>query len=327
VHNDREGTFSGDGEFDLSAYVQGKRVDLTGATSGYICSGGPLTGQYKCDGLMDVHEGQILKFNPGTEVTVEVPVGGTFLIATSGWEIDDERGTWRADDDPLVLKSVDALNDPKVVNKDPAISNFANWMYILADPGSIQANRNDRLGYLVTPYDLTTEFGKGSHEEKAYAPDYTLRYTISVSKLASLPPLAPQPLERVCNNNLPITSVTASGDDGNEPQNVLDNDLDTRWSSNGIGQFITVGLGSTKNICSVDITWYRGNERVYTYTISTSTDGITFTDVLKRQQSNGTTLNSEKYTIPATDARYVRVTVYGNTVNNFASITELDLFG
>ena len=44
-------------------------------------------------------------------------------------------------------------------------------------------------------------------------------------------------------------------------------------------------------------------------------------------KSSGTTLNSEKYTIPATNARYVRVTVNGNTVNTWASITELDIFG
>ena len=140
-------------------------------------------------------------------------------------------------------------------------------------------------------------------------------------------PLAPQPLQRVCNSNLPITSVTASSDDGNVPQNVLDNNLGTRWSSDGVGQFITADLGSTKNICSVDIAWYRGNERMYKFQVSSSSDGSTFKKLLTTS-SSGTTLNSEKYTdIPHIDARYVRVTVIGNTANNFASITELDLFG
>ena len=36
--------------------------------------------------------------------------------------------------------------------------------------------------------------------------------------------------------------------------------------------------------------------------------------------SSGTTLNSEKYIIPSTNARYVRVTVNGNTENNCAHI-------
>ena len=113
---------------------------------------------------------------------------------------------------------------------------------------------------------------------------------------------------------------------GNVPSNVLDNNLGTRWSSHGIGQWIRADLGSVKNICSVDIAWYNGNARQYHFVIATSTDGTTFTNKFSGD-SSGTTLNSEKYIIPATDARYVRVTVNGNTVNNWASITELDIFG
>jgi F5/8 type C domain/Bacterial Ig domain/Calcineurin-like phosphoesterase len=130
-----------------------------------------------------------------------------------------------------------------------------------------------------------------------------------------------------CATNLPISGVTASGNEvGNVPSNVLDNNLATRWSSYGIGQWIRADLGSIQNICSVDIAWYRGNERMYHFVIATSTDGTTFTDKFSGD-SSGTTLNSEKYIIPATDARYVRVTVNGNTANNWANIVELDIFG
>ena len=62
-------------------------------------------------------------------------------------------------------------------------------------------------------------------------------------------------------------------------------------------------LGSIKNICSVDIAWYNGNTRQYHFVIATSTDGTTFTNKFSGD-SSGTTLNSEKYVIPATDARY-----------------------
>ena len=130
---------------------------------------------------------------------------------------------------------------------------------------------------------------------------------------------------QTCTTNLPVSAVTASGNDGNVPQNVLDNNLNTRWSSLGVGQWIRADLGSTQNICSVDIAWYKGNERAYNFVISTSTDGTTFTNKLS-STSSGTTTNSEKYIIPATDARYVRITVNGNTANNWASITELDIF-
>jgi Concanavalin A-like lectin/glucanases superfamily/F5/8 type C domain len=129
-----------------------------------------------------------------------------------------------------------------------------------------------------------------------------------------------------CTDNLPVSGVTASGNDGNVPQNVLDNSLATKWSSFGIGQWIRADLGSIQNICSVDIAWTSGNARQYHFVIATSTDGSTFTNKFSGD-SSGTTLNSEKYVIPATDARYVRITVNGNTANNWASMTELDIFG
>ena len=130
---------------------------------------------------------------------------------------------------------------------------------------------------------------------------------------------------QTCSNNLPVRSVSANGNDGNVPQNVLDNNLNTRWSNLGIGSWILMDLGSTDTICSVDIAWYSGNQRTSNFVIATSTDGSSFSTVFSGT-SSGTTLNSEKYTFSSTDARYVRVTVNGNSQNNWASITELDVF-
>jgi hypothetical protein len=133
-----------------------------------------------------------------------------------------------------------------------------------------------------------------------------------------------QPQQTQCSTNLPIGAVTASGNDGNVPSNVLDNNLNTRWSSLGVGQFIIADLGSTKNICSVDIAWYKGNQRQNSFTISTSKDGSTFTKALEKK-SSGTTLNLENYALPNPSARYIKITVNGNTENDYASITEVNI--
>ena len=140
---------------------------------------------------------------------------------------------------------------------------------------------------------------------------------------------------------LPVSGVTASGtgdgddhngpdhdaDDRNVPANVLDNNLNTRWSNLGVGSFIQAGLGGQKTICSVDIAWYRGNLRVNNFVISASIDGTSFTNVFTGK-SSGTTLSAETYSLPTTvTARFVRVTVNGNTENNWASITELSVDG
>jgi hypothetical protein len=126
---------------------------------------------------------------------------------------------------------------------------------------------------------------------------------------------------------LPIATVTASGNDRNLPTNVLDNNLNTRWSNLGVGSFIQADLGGQKTICSVDIAWYRGNPRVNNFVISVSSDGTSFTNVFTGK-SSGTTLSAEKYSLPTSvTTRFVRVTVNGNTENNWASITELSVDG
>jgi hypothetical protein len=120
-----------------------------------------------------------------------------------------------------------------------------------------------------------------------------------------------------------ITGLSASG--SNQifiPKNVVDNNFNTLWSNYGKGSWIQLDLGTSKNICSVNIAWYKGNERQNNFDIYTSKDGSTFTKVFGGK-SSGTTLNLEKYVLSNNNARYVKIIVNGNTQNNYASITEI----
>jgi F5/8 type C domain/Calcineurin-like phosphoesterase len=120
-------------------------------------------------------------------------------------------------------------------------------------------------------------------------------------------------------------NVKASGSQaGFPPSNALDNNLNTRWSNSGIGSWIQLDLGTSKNICSIDIAWYKGNERQNNFVISASNDGITFSNI-SSSKSSAITLSPEKYDIADTNARYLRITVNGNTQNSYASITEISI--
>ncbi|MFY0563434.1 discoidin domain-containing protein [Archangium lansingense] len=119
-----------------------------------------------------------------------------------------------------------------------------------------------------------------------------------------------------------FTSATASGNDGNLPASAIDGNLSTRWSSNGIGQWIRGDLGTVQSLTALDIAWYQGSSRASKFVIATSTDGSTFTQVFSGS-SSGKSASFERYTFPATNARYVRVTVNGNTSNTWASIAEM----
>ena len=122
-----------------------------------------------------------------------------------------------------------------------------------------------------------------------------------------------------------LTGVTATGNDGNIPDNTIDNNPNTRWSNFGFPSSIQYDVGKSQPICEVDISWYRGNARVNTFTISASTDGQNFVPIFSGR-SSGTTVAAEPYDVTDTNARYVKITVDANSQNNnWASITEVDI--
>jgi hypothetical protein len=130
-----------------------------------------------------------------------------------------------------------------------------------------------------------------------------------------------------CTTNLPISSAVASGSESTHPPtHAIDNNFGTRWANPALGSWIRVDLGSTQNICSVDIAWYNGMARQYHFVVATSTTGVGFSNVFSGD-SSGTKASPEKYTFPSTSARYVKVTINGNTQNSAASMYEIDVFG
>jgi len=126
---------------------------------------------------------------------------------------------------------------------------------------------------------------------------------------------------------LPIRSVAASGYSlSSPPLHSIDNDLNTKWSNNGAGSWISFNLGSRETICSADISWYRGALRQVSFIISTSSDGFSYKSVFSGKTS-GTTPDFERYEFGDVHANYLKITVKGNTENNWASITELGISG
>ena len=130
---------------------------------------------------------------------------------------------------------------------------------------------------------------------------------------------------------LPVASVLASGDDGNIPQNTLDNNLTTRWSASGDGQWIRYDLGTTMAVGSVAIAWYQGTSWASAFEIQASLDSVTWTSVFTGR-SSGQTLQPERYDFPVVPGRYVRVVGHGQwsgttQLSLWNSITETAIYG
>ncbi|MFF5106628.1 chondroitinase-B domain-containing protein [Streptomyces sp. NPDC000134] len=124
-----------------------------------------------------------------------------------------------------------------------------------------------------------------------------------------------------------VVGVSASPDDGNVPANTLDNDLSTRWSSEGDGAWVRYDLGSVRTVGSVSIAWHQGDSRKNTFDVQLSEDGSSWKTVLARTTSSGSTREQQEYDFADTPARYVRIVGHGNTTNDWTSITETDIYG
>ncbi|MCU6709749.1 Ig-like domain-containing protein [Paenibacillus sp. J5C_2022] len=119
--------------------------------------------------------------------------------------------------------------------------------------------------------------------------------------------------------------VTASEDDGNVPENTVDDDLESRWSAAG-EQWIQYDLGENRDIEAVSIAYFNGHLRSGYFKVEVSGDGEVWQPVYAGE-SSGETLNHEVYAFPVSNARYVRITGYGNTQNHWNSITEVKIYG
>jgi hypothetical protein len=203
VHNDHDGTFRGDGEWDLAAFVQGIKVPLTekSCRETIITSAGSVP---PC-GLGSIEGGTSAVFadfdkplDAGTSVTVDLPRTVPLSIFTAGIEEDDCRRAEFPDEDSQ-LKLMSLMRDERLNWIEP-IRNFISDvraednLYTVSptsDPicgySDLFAG-SDRLGNIIRFYE-PIDYGKSDAciQDKSDSGDYTLCYKITVTPLQSCP--------------------------------------------------------------------------------------------------------------------------------------------
>ncbi len=134
-----------------------------------------------------------------------------------------------------------------------------------------------------------------------------------------------------CGDNLALGTATSSGSQSSYlPTNAIDNNLNTKWYSTfTTNPWIQLDLGAQKSVCSVDIAWADGASRQYSFVISVSTDGTSFSNVFTGK-SSGTSTSPQKYNFAESQARFVKITItqsHAGTTSSIAQISEIDVFG
>jgi unsaturated rhamnogalacturonyl hydrolase len=125
---------------------------------------------------------------------------------------------------------------------------------------------------------------------------------------------------------LPLVPVaSASGfQQGNPPANALDGSLSTRWSHEGIGQWLQLELPQALTLDHVRIAFLQGDSRFSYFDIAVSLDGSAWEQVFSGQ-SSGTTNELETFVFPSRSVRYLRYIGRGNSTSNWNSVTEIRL--
>ncbi|MFK7691291.1 right-handed parallel beta-helix repeat-containing protein [Paenibacillus sp. HJGM_3] len=125
---------------------------------------------------------------------------------------------------------------------------------------------------------------------------------------------------------LGVDGVTASSNDGNIEIGTLDNNLYTRWSASGDGQWIMFDLGATQRVGYLGIAFYKGDVRSTQLDIQTSEDAVNWVTRFTGTTPYRTTA-MQAFDIPDTEARYVRLVGHGNSDGStFFSLTEVHVY-
>ena len=289
--------------------------------------------------LWDVSEDETAYFNPGTEVTVDIPASRSLSIMTFGAERDcglsefARRLTPRSDLDSIVP----ILDGPKSQQFDALQELQVQFSKQVEEYNKGGGCTYEVLGHINKVYQPPGQsyepigYGAGEHSNVvSNNGDFTLRYTVSVTP----PPVnvvIAEPDFGSCNTNLDATNATSSGSQITfPPSNAIDNNINTKWWSTFINNpFITLDLGNSKPACGIEIAWADGNLHSYRFNVTVSTDGNTFTNVLSGT-SSGTATTPEKYTFITTPARFVKIIVTESqpgSANSIAQISEINAFG
>ena len=150
--------------------------------------------------------------------------------------------------------------------------------------------------------------------------------SISVDSAPTTPvPMTPKLPEL----KIPVSGVTASSYSSltNGPNKAIDGIESTSnywgtFSGLGLPQWLKLDLWSQVPINQVTTHFYDGNARAYTYYIEVSLDGQKWTSVVPTK-TGGAIVTDTFYPVYA---RYVRITVTGNTANTAAHIEELTVY-
>ena len=211
------------------------------------------------------------------------------------------------------------------VNGD-ALENFKpeifHYTYSLAKDET-EANVTVQANTKTENFSHTMLNGHEMKEIRVYDPaKSSSRYTTYTIEIEPYSPYSPSQYSRY-----EVVGVQASSyqtDIGNIPEYSYDGDMSTRWSAEGVGEWIVHDLGEVKEIDAFGVAEWMGNQRKFYFDLQISDDGVNWTTAVADYATSGTSEDIEIIPLDTSvKARYVRYWGKGNSRNSWNNVIEL----
>lgn len=173
-----------------------------------------------------------------------------------------------------------------------------------SESGHVEIKQAENVNDITT----ITSYDKNRH--------YKTVYVINYKELK-----IPDDVLGMTRNVVENVSVSSTPEPENTAVNMLDGNLSTRWSGNGVGEWAELDLGSVKPIDAIALAYWKGGERIYEFEIQVSQDGDYY-ETVYRGSTSGIGEEYEMVDFDRVNARYVKLTGSGNTVNAWNNILE-----
>ncbi|MEE1013747.1 MAG: discoidin domain-containing protein [Clostridia bacterium] len=263
------------------------------------------------------------------EITLAVrfiPISGNMImneLAENGAGKTIPISRWNIEDGEIVVPTLDSItvNGEEVAGFAPDKTSYSIEFEFGNDKTPVlEAKAAEGFEAVIAQPEDANGLGEIKVYEKAN-PENVNYYSLSFRVL----PLMGVPENRM-KHSIKKVEVSSEPQAENPKGNAIDGDLSTRWSASGYTEWIQVDLGEIKPIEVVSLAFYSGTSRVTYFDMQLSQDGKNWTTVYSGE-SSGVTDGYESYFLGAQNARYIRMNSFGNSVNNWNSYSEIEVYG
>ncbi|MBR4060157.1 MAG: DUF4962 domain-containing protein [Lachnospiraceae bacterium] len=246
------------------------------------------------------------------------PVG---VNSTSVEDYDKSISDWKIEEGKIAAKPEvqSVVIDGREVKFDSA--NQATFLCVEGKYDSVPSAvvTVDESKYTYEVVNATTTDGGTTSiivKDKEKANVYTV-YTVNLVEL----PVAVVPVGFDNMEALQVIAVEASAEPeanvGNVAWKSLDQNISSRWTSQGIGNWILFELEETANVDNLLILFKNGHIRSTYFNVSVSTDGVKYTQIYSGK-SGGTAIGSaeayEQFDLGGVTAKYIKIGCNGNSL-------------